>query len=208
MGKIRSRYVDKIKPKKNLSGMEIKTVYTPEDIEGLGPAEMPGVYPFTRGLYPDGYALTPWMQQMVFGYGTVEETRTKMEQMVADGMEGYFGHKVFNMVLDIPCMYGIDSDHPEARGNVGQCGCVLCSVEDYDEILRDWDLATTNFSLITGDNCLPALALACAAAERRGGSINILRGNSMNWYPRIAVQDIPSWEPKWGYALMGDLMKF
>jgi methylmalonyl-CoA mutase N-terminal domain/subunit len=206
--KARQRYVDKIKSKKNLSGIEIKSVYTPEDVADLELATMPGVYPYTRGLYPDGYALTPWMQQMVFGYGTVEETRAKMEQMVAEGMEGYFGHKVFNMVFDIPCMYGIDSDHPEARGNVGQCGCVMCSVEDYDEIMREWDLKTTNFSWITGDNCLPALALACAAAERRGASISDLHGNSMNWYPRISVQDIPSWEPKWGYALMGDLMKY
>ena len=176
----RQRYVDKLKPNKNLSGIEIKTVYSPEDIEDLDLATMPGVYPYTRGLYPDGYALTPWMQQMVFGYGTVEETRAKMEQMVAEGMEGYFGYKVFNMVFDIPCMYGIDSDHPEARGNVGQCGCVMCSVEDFDEIMREWDLKTTNFSWITGDNCLPALALACAAAERRGESINDLHGNSMN----------------------------
>jgi len=206
--KARAKYAQKIKPKENLSGIPVKTVYTPEDTEGLDPAEMPGVYPYTRGLYPDGYALTPWMQQMVFGYGTVEENRAKMEQMVADGMEGYFGHKVFNMVLDIPCMYGIDSDHPEAHGNVGQCGCVLCSVEDYDEIMRDWELKTTNFSFITGDNCLPALALACAAAERRGEPIADLHGNSMNWYPRVAVQDIPSWGPKWGYALMGDLIKF
>ncbi|MFO7962355.1 MAG: acyl-CoA mutase large subunit family protein [Desulfobacterales bacterium] len=206
--KLRARYVDKIQPRKNLSGIEIKTVYTPEDTENLSLYEMPGVYPYTRGLYPDGYALTPWMQQMVFGYGTCEETRAKMEKMVADGMEGYFGHKVFNIVFDIPCMYGIDSDHPEARGNVGQCGCVLSSVEDYDEIMRGWDLNTTNFSFITGDNCLPALALACAAAERRGEPISNLHGNSMNWYPRVAVQDIPSWEPGWGYALMGDLIKF
>jgi len=206
--KARARYADKLKPKKNLSGIPIKSVYTKEDIQDKDLDTMPGVFPYTRGLYPDGYALTPWMQQMVFGYGTVDETRAKMEKMVAEGMEGYFGHKVFNMVLDIPSMYGIDSDHPEARGNVGQCGCVLSSVEDYDEILRDWDLKTTNFSFITGDNCLPALALACAAAERRGESLSLLHGNSMNWYPRIAVQDIPSWKPKWGYALMGDLMKF
>ena len=204
----RRRYVDKIKPKKNLSGIDIKTVYTPEDVADIDLATMPGVYPYTRGLYPDGYALTPWMQQMVFGYGTVEESRAKMEKMVAEGMEGYFGYKVFNMVFDIPCMYGIDSDHPEARGNVGQCGCVMCSVEDFDEIMRGWDLKTTNFSWITGDNCLPALALACAAAERQGAPISDLHGNSMNWYPRIAVQDVPSWEPRWGYALMGDLMKF
>jgi methylmalonyl-CoA mutase N-terminal domain/subunit len=169
---------------------------------------MPSVYPFTRGLYPDGYALTPWAQQMVFGYGTAEETRKKMEQMVAEGMEGYFGQNIFNVVYDIPAMYGIDADSPEAAGNIGQCGVHMSTGDDYTELIRDWELEKTNFSLITGENCLPALAMIVAAAERRGGTAASLRGNSMNWYPRVAVQDIPSWEPKWGYALMVDLIRW
>jgi methylmalonyl-CoA mutase N-terminal domain/subunit len=148
------------------------------------------------------------MQQMVFGYGTIEETRVKMEKMVKEGMEGYFGHKVFNTVYDVPCMYGIDADHPEAAGNVGQCGVHMSTGDDYDELVRDWDLKSTNFSMITGDNCLPALALLAAAVERRGEPLADMHGNSMNWYPRIAVQDVPSWEPKWGYALMIDLIKW
>ena len=135
---IRAKYSDKITPTKNLSDIPIKSVYTPEDLNGIDMDTMPGVYPYTRGLYTDGYALTPWMQQMVFGYGTIEETREKMEELVSQGMEGYFGHKVFNVVYDIPAMYGIDSDHPEAEGNVGQCGVHLCTVEDYDELIRDW----------------------------------------------------------------------
>lgn len=204
----RAKYADKLKPHNNISGIPIKSVYTPEDIEGLDLDTMPGVYPYTRGLYPDGYALTPWMQQMVFGYGCVDDTRKKMESLVEQGMEGYFGHKVFNVVYDIPSMYGIDADHPEAESNVGQCGVHLSTPEDYDELIRGWELETTNFSLITGDNCLPALAHIVAAAERRGKAPDSLRGNSMNWYPRIAVQDIPSWEPKHGYALMTDLIKY
>jgi methylmalonyl-CoA mutase N-terminal domain/subunit len=80
--------------------------------------------------------------------------------------------------------------------------------EDYDGLIRDWDLETSNFSLITGENCLPALALITAAAERRGADSTKLHGNSMNWYPRVAVQDIPSWEPRWGYALMVDLIRW
>ena len=206
--KSRERYVAKLKPGTNLSGIPIKSVYTKEDVEGLDLDVMPGVYPFTRGLYADGYALTPWMQQMVFGFGTCEETRTKMETLVEQGMEGYFGHKVFNVVYDIPAMYGIDADHPEAEGNVGQCGVHLSTGDDYDELIRGWDLETTNFSLITGDNCLPGLAQIVAAAERRGSSPDALHGNSMNWYPRTAVQDIPSWEPEHGYALMVDLIKY
>ncbi|MFV0463057.1 MAG: acyl-CoA mutase large subunit family protein [Nostocoides sp.] len=204
----RARYADKLKPGETLSGLPVKTVYTEQDVLPKHHDEMPGVFPFTRGLHPDGYALTPWMQQMVFGYGTIEETRTKMEQMVAEGMEGYFGHKVFNTVYDIPCMYGIDADHPEAVGNLGQCGVHMSTGDDYDELIRDWDLNSTNFSMITGDNCLPALALLAAAVERRGEPFSAMHGNSMNWYPRIAVQDIPSWEPKWGYALMVDLIKW
>jgi methylmalonyl-CoA mutase N-terminal domain/subunit len=204
----RARYADRLRPAKNLSGLPIKTVYTRDDVSDSALDEMPGVFPFTRGLYPDGYVLTPWMQQMVFGYGTIEETRQKMEQMVAEGMEGYFGHKVFNTVYDIPCMYGVDADHPEAAGNLGQCGVHMSTGDDYDELIRDWDLQTTNFSMITGDNCLPALALLAAAVERRGEPLSKMHGNSMNWYPRIAVQDVPSWEPKWGYALIIDLVKW
>jgi len=191
-----------------LSGLPIKTVYTQDDVSQDSVDVMPGVYPFTRGLYPDGYVLTPWAQQMVFGYGTIDETRQKMEKMVAEGMEGYFGNNIFNVVYDIPCMYGIDADHPEAESNLGQCGVHMSTGDDYDELVRDWELEKSNFSMITGDNCLPALALLVAAAERRGKGPESLRGNSMNWYPRTAVQDIPSWEPRWGYALMVDLIKW
>lgn len=204
----RERYKDKLRPVKTLSGIPLKTVYNKDDVRNSDLDQMPGVYPFTRGLYPDGYALTPWMQQMVFGYGTIEETRKKMERLVAEGMEGYFGHNVFNVVYDVPCMYGIDADHPEAEGNVGQCGVHMSTGDDYDELVRDWELEKSNISMITGDNCLPALALLVAAAERRGKDATSLRGNSMNWYPRIAVQDVPSWEPKWGYALAVDLIKW
>src|SRR4029078_9149549 len=105
----------KLRPAKTLSGIPVKTVYTQEDVDPSHHDEMPGVYPVTRGLHPAGSALTPWMQQMVFGYGTIEETRQKMEKMVAEGMEGYFGHKVFNTVYDIPGMYCVDADHADAR---------------------------------------------------------------------------------------------
>lgn len=206
--KRRERYAEKLRPARTGSGLPLKTVYTREDVDPAHDDELPGVAPYTRGLYPDGYALTPWMQQMVFGYGTIEETRTKMEHLVAEGMEGYFGHKVFNAVYDVPSMYGVDADHPEAVNNVGQCGVHMSTGDDYDELLRDWEMETTNFSMITGENCLPALALFAAAAERRGTPFAEMRGNSMNWYPRIAVQDIPSWEPQWGYALMIDLIRW
>ena len=68
---------DKLRQEHTLSGTPLKTVYTRDDVDPARDADMPSVYPFTRGLYPDGYALTPWAQQMVFGYGTAEETRER-----------------------------------------------------------------------------------------------------------------------------------
>src|SRR5580692_7051483 len=150
--KRRERYADKLRAEHTLSGTPLKTVYTRDDVDPAHDAEMPSVYPFTRGLYPDGYSLTPWAQQMVFGYGTSVHTRKKMEQLVAEGMEGYFGQNIFNVVYDIPAMYGIDADNPEAAGNIGQCGVHMSTGDDYDELIRDWELQKTNFSLITGDN--------------------------------------------------------
>ena len=83
-----------------------------------------------------------------------------MDAQAPAGMEGYFGHKVFNTVYDVPCMYGIDADHPEAAGNIGQCGVHMSTGDDYDELVRDWPLESTNFSMITGDNSRTAEAIA------------------------------------------------
>ena len=63
----RERYASKLQQQANLSGITTKTVYTQDDLSQSNVDVMPGVFPFTRGLYPDGYALTPWAQQMVFG---------------------------------------------------------------------------------------------------------------------------------------------
>ena len=42
---------------------------------------------------------------------------------------------------------------------------------DYDELIRDWDIERTNFSMITGDNCLPALALLIGAGAMLAGRV-------------------------------------
>ena len=41
------------------SGIEVKPVYTEEDVQGLEP-ERPGRFPFTRGPYEDMYRGRPW----------------------------------------------------------------------------------------------------------------------------------------------------
>src|SRR3954471_1452344 len=165
------------------AGIPLKPFYTAEDVADHDAAkeDLPGQYPFTRGLHATAYTRTPWMMQQVLGAGMAEQTQEIMHNLVAEGMEGYFGHKVFNVVLDNPSKGGVDPDSPEARGHVGVGGMSLSHLDDFRRLIKDWDLTKANFSIITGDTCLVALAMFVVAAEEAGYEAGQIRGNSMNW---------------------------
>jgi len=119
---------------------------------------------------------------MVFGFGTCEETRKKMESLVAQGMEGYFGHKVFNIVYDIPAMYGIDADHPRRKAT-----WVNVAPTSPRRKIMTKSSGTGNWR----PQLLPDHRGKLSAGPRSnrgrcreaGEDSDALRGNSMNWYP-------------------------
>jgi len=200
----------KVGPYSTLSGIPIKPAYGPSDIEHLDIAEigMPGMYPFTRSVYPLHYQFQPWMMQQVLGYGLAEHTRERMDLMVKEGMEGYFGFPVFNIVFDNPTKGGIDPDNPEARGHVGLGGMSFSNVRDMEILLKDLPLDKANVSLITGDTCLYALACYIVAAEKMGFSRDRLHGNSMNWLVKGFCVDNPDFKPQGAMKLMVELIRF
>ena len=59
-------------PNKNLisdSGLNIKTVYTPQDLQGLQlEKDQPGEWPFTRGIQSDMYRGKPWTIRQYAGF--------------------------------------------------------------------------------------------------------------------------------------------
>jgi len=61
---------------KTTSGIPIKPVYTPLDIQDVDYEQdmgMPGAYPYMRSNYPLHYQFQPWINQPVHGYGLPEE---------------------------------------------------------------------------------------------------------------------------------------
>ncbi|MEO6578155.1 MAG: methylmalonyl-CoA mutase family protein, partial [Candidatus Limnocylindria bacterium] len=49
-------------PYRSTSGVEIRSVYGPEALDEIDPAAAigaPGEYPYTRGIYPQGYRARP-----------------------------------------------------------------------------------------------------------------------------------------------------
>jgi len=163
------------------SGISLKPVYTPLDISDIdySDIEMPGSYPYTRGLYPLTYQYQPWMTQQIHGYARAEETRERGEKLAREGMKGYKGAVLF-VVPDLASAYGYDPDTQEARGMVGIGGTSVNSEEDIRIICDGYDLKKTRVGFSTKTTCLPILAMYVAYAERLGYEPKDLNGQSQN----------------------------
>jgi methylmalonyl-CoA mutase N-terminal domain/subunit len=85
------------------SGIPVKPFYTASDINDIDYEDVgvPGEYPYTRGIYPVHYQFQPWMNEQIHGYGLPEQTRERMDALSEQGMEGYFGGGVHNIVSDL-----------------------------------------------------------------------------------------------------------
>ncbi len=178
-----ARYEGRDFSSKTGSGIPIKPVYTPLDIQDIDYEEdvgMVGAYPYMRSNYPIHYQFQSWVNQPVHGYGLPEDTRERMDALTKAGMEAYFGARSYNLVWDYPGYFGIDPDDPDAEGYVGKDGVSCNTDEDFARMLDGIDLAKNNIVLINGDT-LPMFAVYIAYAESQGVPRADLRGNTMNW---------------------------
>jgi methylmalonyl-CoA mutase N-terminal domain/subunit len=168
----------------SFSGIPLKPLYTPEDIDDIPYSEIgvPGQFPFTRGNYPMGYQFMPWANQPVIGCGTPEETRIRMDYLREHGMTGYFGHAHYNLVYDLATHGGFDPTERAAEGRIGECGMNVYSLPTMEILFKDLPLDQMNVVHITMNQTLPIMAIYVAYAESRGYTPDQLRGNSMNWY--------------------------
>src|SRR2546427_1514228 len=101
------------------SSAPIARLYTPLDLRGEDPAEtlgVPGEFPYTRGIHPTMYRGRLWTMRMFSGYGSAEDTNRRFKYLIDHGETG------LSVAVDMPTLYGDDTDEPEAEGEVGTCG--------------------------------------------------------------------------------------
>jgi methylmalonyl-CoA mutase, N-terminal domain len=111
------------------SGIEVKPVYTAEDVSGLE-LEPPGEFPFTRGPYRDMYRGRPWTIRQYAGFASAEETNARFRYLLKGGQHG------LSVAFDLPTQLGYDSDDERAAGEVGRTGVAIDSLADM-ELLFD-----------------------------------------------------------------------
>jgi methylmalonyl-CoA mutase, N-terminal domain len=155
------------------SGIEIKAVYTPADLDAAGwryeaDSGFPGEAPWTRGFTPGGYRKELWEIEMYAGFGSAEDANKRYRYLLDNGSTGGV-----SIALDLPTQIGLDPDHPLARDEVGQIGVALTSLNDI-EIMFDGIPLDQAGHVFTTANCIGPVAVAwfLALAEMRGADPN------------------------------------
>ncbi|HEX7546122.1 MAG TPA: methylmalonyl-CoA mutase family protein [Gemmatimonadaceae bacterium] len=158
------------------SGGEVAPLYSAMDLEGsAGSAfEVPGSYPFTRGIHPTGYRGRLWTMRQFAGFGSAKETNERYKFLLAHGTTG------LSVAFDFPTLMGYDSDHVRSEGEVGKCGVAISSLADMETLFEGIPLGEVSTSMTING---PAIILWCfyiAAAEKQGVSPEKLRGTVQN----------------------------
>ena len=160
------------------SEIPLKTHYRGEDLCGLDlerESPPPGTYPFTRGIHENMYRGKYWTRREVCGYGMPEDTNERFKFLIEEGVTG------LNVIIDVPTSFGIDPDHPKARGEVGMSGANFCTITDMEKIMEGIPLDRVNMSLITASAVSPViLAQYVAVAGQRGIPPERLNGTIQN----------------------------
>ncbi len=149
------------------SGIRVKPVYGPKDLEEIGfdyQSDLgdPGEYPFTRSLHPQGYRSRAWTTRQYTGFGTPEETNKRFKYMISHGQTG------LNVAFDLPTQMGFDSDHPRAMGEVGRVGMAVDSLRDFEIAFDGIPLDRIGSGLTINAVATIMLAMYQAMAEKFG----------------------------------------
>ena len=161
------------------SGIHVKPVYGPVDLERIGLSYErdlgdPGEYPFTRGIHPQGYRSRAWTTRQYTGFGTPSETNERFKLMISHGQTG------LNVAFDLPTQMGYDSDDPMSEGEVGRVGMAVDSLRDFEAAFKDIDLEKIGSGLTINAVASIMLAMYQAMAEKFGYSPKVISATPQN----------------------------
>ncbi|MDE3184169.1 MAG: methylmalonyl-CoA mutase [Bacteroidota bacterium] len=156
------------------SGIEIKKVYTPEDLPKDIGEEMPGRFPFTRGVQPDMYRGKLWTMRQYSGFSTAEESNRRYHYLISQGVSG------LSVAFDLPTQIGYDSDHSLSEGEVGKAGVAIDSIEDMEALFDGIKLNEVSTSMTINSTAFILLALYVAIAKKQGADLSQLQGTVQN----------------------------
>jgi methylmalonyl-CoA mutase N-terminal domain/subunit len=152
------------------SGIEIKEVYT----EPSKMNELPGEFPYTRGIQKDMYRGKPWTMRQYAGFSTAEESNKRYHYLLSQGTMG------LSVAFDLPTQIGYDSDHDLADGEVGKVGVAIDSLKDIEILFDGIQLKDITTSMTINATAPILLAMYIALAKKQGADLSQLSGTVQN----------------------------
>jgi len=155
-----------------ISGLENEPLYTPDNVESDYDRDLgyPGLYPYTRGVYPSMYRGRLWTMRQFAGFGTAEETNARFRYLRDHGQTG------LSTAFDMPTLMGYDSDHPKSLGEVGREGVAIDSLEDMEALFFGIPLGEVSTSMTINAPAAMLLAFYVCVGDEQDVPHGELRG--------------------------------
>jgi methylmalonyl-CoA mutase N-terminal domain/subunit len=170
------------------------------DYERVG---VPGMYPFTRGVYPSMYRGKPWTIRQFAGFGSVEDTNARYHDLLRAGQHG------LSVAFDMPTLMGRDSDEPESEGEVGHCGVAVDTMDDVERLFDGIPLGEITTSMTINGPAPVLFAMYAVAAERQGFALSQLGGTlQTDIHKEYIAQKEWLFPPEPHLRLIADLLEF
>lgn len=181
------------------SGIEIDKIYTSANVE----KEMPGEFPFTRGIHDGMYTDKPWTIRQYAGFSTAEESNKRYHFLLNQGVTG------LSVAFDLPTQIGYDSDDIMSNGEVGKVGVAIDTIEDMERLFKDINLETVSTSMTINASGFILLALYIALAKRQGADIKKIAGTIQNdILKEYTARGTYIYPPKPSMRLITDIFEF
>jgi methylmalonyl-CoA mutase, N-terminal domain len=156
------------------SGIEIKPLYTEQDLPGDLDLGEPGDFPFTRGIHREMYRKRRWTMRQYAGYASARESNERYKYLLKNGSTG------LSMAFDLPTQLGLDSDDPRCLGEVGRTGVAIDTLEDMRMAFDGIPLDEVSTSMTINAPAGVLLLLYELVAEEQGVESSKLTGTVQN----------------------------
>ncbi|MBN1380844.1 MAG: methylmalonyl-CoA mutase family protein [Deltaproteobacteria bacterium] len=189
-----------------VSDLEIKRLYTPEEIKNTNfesDIGYPGEFPFLRGNQPTGYRGKYWTFRMFAGMGSAADTNKRWHMLINSGQTG------LSTAFDYPTLMGYDTDDPKARGECGKCGVAIDTLEDFLQLMDGIPMDQVTTSMTINPPASVLWAMYCAVAELRGIPLAKIGGTIQNdMLKEFIAQKTFMCPPEPSVKLIGDTVEF
>jgi (2R)-ethylmalonyl-CoA mutase len=116
----------------------------------------------------------PWIFRTYAGHSTATASNELYRKNLSKGQTG------LSVAFDLPTQTGYDSDHPQAKGEVGKVGVPICHLGDMRALFEAIPLGEMNTSMTINATAAWLLALYIAVADEQNVPRTKLQGTTQN----------------------------